>query len=52
MAATMSTDLSNTVTAAVPSPDPFALRSSKSISTFSQSFASSTGTEDPPGMTA
>lgn len=36
----------------VPSAEPLALRSSKSMSTSSQSFWFSTGTEDPPGMTA
>ena len=48
----MSTDLSITVTAAVPSPLPLALRSSKSINASSHSSIGNTGTLEPPGMTA
>mmetsp|Transcript_20774 Transcript_20774/g.64602 ORF Transcript_20774/g.64602 Transcript_20774/m.64602 type:complete len:200 (+) Transcript_20774:513-1112(+) len=48
----MSVDLSKTVTAAVPRPEPTSLSASKSISTSSHTALVITGTEEPPGMTA
>src|SRR5258708_19239648 len=47
-----STDLSITITAAVPRPDLTSRRLSKSISTVSQIDFGNTGTDEPPGITA
>src|SRR5215510_2398371 len=52
MAATISVDLSITITAAVPRPDFTSRRESKSISTVSQIDFGSSGTEAPPGIIA
>src|SRR5215470_15135716 len=52
MAATTSVDLSMTMTAAVPRPDFTSRRESKSISTVSQIDFGSSGTDEPPGITA
>ena len=41
-----------TITAAVPSPDPTAFSPSKSIGASMMSFAGTSGTDDPPGITA
>lgn len=46
------TDLSMTMTAAVPSPLCACTRESKSISTVSHTDLGSSGVEEPPGMTA
>ena len=46
----ISTELSITITAAVPKPDPCSFKESKSIKTESQMDLGMTGTEDPPGM--
>lgn len=46
------TDLSMTMTAAVPSPLCACTRASKSISTVSHTDLGSSGVEEPPGMTA
>eukprot|EP00659_Diplonema_papillatum_P018614 gene18614-biopygen18854 len=48
----MSVLLSNTMTAAVPNPDPLSFKSSKSISASSHSLFGRTGQDDPPGITA
>ena len=52
MAATISVDLSMTITAAVPRPDFTSMRLSKSISTEPQTDLGMRGTDEPPGMTA
>src|SRR5262245_33359350 len=52
MAATISVDLSMTMTAAVPSPDFTSRSESKSIKTVSQIDFGRQGTDAPPGMTA
>src|SRR3569833_3329327 len=52
IARTMSVDLSMTITAAVPRPDPSAFSPSKSIGASRISSAGTSGTDDPPGMTA
>mmetsp|Transcript_29292 Transcript_29292/g.54331 ORF Transcript_29292/g.54331 Transcript_29292/m.54331 type:complete len:211 (+) Transcript_29292:837-1469(+) len=52
MAAIMSTESSNMVTAAVPNPEPRLRRSSNSMMASSQWALFSTGTDDPPGMHA
>ena len=52
MHAMTSTDLSKTVTAAVPRPDLTPRSASKSMSTSSQMNLGSSGTELPPGMIA
>ena len=48
----MSVDLSMTMTAAVPRPEPRSLRPSKSIGASMISSAGTSGTDEPPGMTA
>mmetsp|Transcript_37599 Transcript_37599/g.93363 ORF Transcript_37599/g.93363 Transcript_37599/m.93363 type:complete len:207 (+) Transcript_37599:683-1303(+) len=48
----MSVDLSKTVTAAVPRPEPTSFSASKSISTSSHTDLVITGTDEPPGITA
>ena len=48
----MSVDLSITITAAVPRPEPTALQPSKSIGTSIIMAAGTNGTDDPPGITA
>lgn len=48
----MSVDLSMTMTAAVPRPEPTARRLSKSIGASQISAAGTSGTEEPPGITA
>jgi hypothetical protein len=50
MQSIMSADLSITITAAVPRPDCWFLKSSKSIKTVSQILLGSKGTEEPPGI--
>src|SRR5438477_292377 len=52
IAFTMSVDLSMTMTAAVPRPEPRSLSPSKSIGASMISAAGTSGTEEPPGMTA
>ena len=52
MARTMSVDLSMTMTAAVPRPDPAALQPSKSIGMSGHWSPGTSGTEEPPGITA
>ncbi len=48
----MSVDWSITITAAVPSPDRCSRSQSKSMIASSQTLAGSSGTEEPPGITA
>src|SRR3954462_4272195 len=52
IARTMSVDLSMTMTAAVPRPEPSALSPSKSIGQSMICAAGTSGTDDPPGITA
>src|SRR5579871_4252852 len=48
----MSVDLSITITAAVPRPEPTALSPSKSIAQSQICAAGTSGTDEPPGITA
>jgi hypothetical protein len=52
IARTISVDLSMTITAAVPRPEPSAFKPSKSIGQSMISCAGTKGTDDPPGITA
>ncbi len=52
IARTTSVDLSMTITAAVPRPEPSAFNPSKSIGASMISAAGTSGTDDPPGITA
>ena len=52
IARTMSVDLSMTITAAVPRPEPSAFSPSKSIGASMISAAGTSGTDEPPGITA
>ncbi len=52
MARTISVDLSITITPAVPRPEPSSFSPSKSIGASMISAAGTSGTEEPPGITA
>ncbi len=52
MARTMSVDLSMTMTAAVPRPEPSSFSPSKSIGALRICAAGTSGTDEPPGITA